>query len=116
MSLHLFYSSSAAHTSRGQLRLLCAYENGSVTLRGYRHSDDRPSIEGIGWDTLWTVKHHVESGTSPFVKSAHSSSLMLVMAMSVSRTNSLALTVSADHLIGRYDLTVRMTAFFNLML
>lgn len=30
------------------------------------------------------------------------------MAMTVSRDNSLALTVSADHLIGRYDIKVRM--------
>jgi ASTRA-associated protein 1 len=28
------------------------------------------------------------------------------MAMRVSRTNNIALTVSADHLIGRYDLSV----------
>lgn len=30
----------------------------------------------------------------------------LVMAMTVTRDNTLALSVSADHLIGRYDLTV----------
>jgi hypothetical protein len=29
-----------------------------------------------------------------------------VMAMAVSHDNALALTVSADHIIGRYDLTV----------
>lgn len=62
MSMHLFYGPPSGETSRKQLRLLCAYENGSVTLRGYRHPDDRPSVEGIGWDTLWTAKHHVESG------------------------------------------------------
>lgn len=33
-----------------------------------------------------------------------------VMAMAVSRDNSLALTISADHLVGRYDLTVRLIA------
>lgn len=32
---------------------------------------------------------------------------LLVMAMAVTRDNMLALTVSADHLVGRYDLTVR---------
>lgn len=65
MSMHLFYGSPSDESSRRQLRLLCGYENGSVTLRGYRHDDrQRPSVEGIGWDTLWSVKLHVESGTS----------------------------------------------------
>lgn len=69
MSMHIFRgpSEDAGHE---QLRLLCAYENGSVTLRGYRHDDQRPSIEGVGWDTLWSVKLHVESGqvfSSPVV-------------------------------------------------
>ena len=116
MSMHLFYGSSLAGSSRRQLRLLCAYENGSVTLRGYRHNDDRPSIEGLGWETLWTVKNHVESGTSSSVELTNSTSWTPVMAMAVSRTNNLALTVSADHLIGRHDLTVRMAAFIHSML
>jgi hypothetical protein len=34
-----------------------------------------------------------------------------VMAMAVSRDNHLALTVSADHIIGRYDLAVRRQQF-----
>jgi hypothetical protein len=33
------------------------------------------------------------------------------MAMAVSRDNHLALTVSADHIIGRYDLAVRRQQF-----
>jgi hypothetical protein len=33
------------------------------------------------------------------------------MAMAVSMDNTLALTVSADHLIGRYDLSVRYPFF-----
>ena len=62
MSMHLFYGTQPTDAGCKQLRLLCAYENGSVTLRGFRHDDQRPSIEGVGWDTLWSVKLHVESG------------------------------------------------------
>ncbi|KAF9039678.1 WD40 repeat-like protein [Hymenopellis radicata] len=78
MSMHLF----SAETS---LRLLLAHENGSVVLR----SSARPkSVEGISWDVIWSVKSHVEA----------------VMAMTVNKDNTTAFTVSADHLIGRYDL------------
>ncbi|KAF8917549.1 WD40-repeat-containing domain protein [Mucidula mucida] len=78
MSMHLF----SAETS---LRLLLAYENGSVTLRG----SARPtSVEGIGWDVIWSAKVHVEA----------------VMAMAVNKDTMTAFSVSADHLIGRYDL------------
>ena len=63
MSMHL---SSVPHphaTGRACLRLLCGYENGSVTMRGYTREDKEVSIEGIGWDSLWSVRLHVESGT-----------------------------------------------------
>lgn len=62
MSMHLFYGDRSSERDQSQLRLLCAYENGSVTLCGYQHDEHRPSIEGLGWDTLWSVKLHVESG------------------------------------------------------
>ncbi|CAL1716304.1 unnamed protein product [Somion occarium] len=88
MSLHLFTFAHPHHSDRTQLRLLCAYENGGVTLRAFTRTDKETSVEGIGWDVIWSSKLHVES----------------VMAMAVSRDNALALTVSADHLIGRYDL------------
>jgi ASTRA-associated protein 1 len=94
MSMHLFYGSPSEQTSRKLLRLLCGYENGSVTLREYRHDVDKPSIEGIGWDVLWTT----------------------VMGMAVSRLNNLALTVSADHLVGRYDLAVSIPVLTDAML
>jgi len=124
MSLHLFVhhytlppaspvasgSGEAEPQSNTQLRLLCGYENGSVTMWGFNGVGTggkdwsetlkgknveqgrwfgRTSVEGVGWEGLWTAKLHVES----------------VMAMVVSRDDCLALTVSADHLIGRYDLT-----------
>ncbi|PCH42454.1 WD-40 repeat-containing protein [Wolfiporia cocos MD-104 SS10] len=88
MSLHLFQVPHPEVSGRSQLRMLCAYENGGVTAYAYKRTDKETSVEGIGWETLWNVKLHVET----------------VMAMAVSRDNKLALTVSADHLIGRYDI------------
>ncbi|TEB34631.1 WD40 repeat-like protein [Coprinellus micaceus] len=95
MSLHLYTSTSdESGPSRSSampataLRLLCAYEDGSVILRRYVRSDRPTSVEGQGWEVLWTSKSHVET----------------IMAMSVSRSNTFSLTVSADNLIVRYDL------------
>ena len=62
MSLHL-YEACHPHTSGpGSLRLLSAYENGAVTCWGYTRSDKAVSVEGMGWDSLWSVRLHVESG------------------------------------------------------
>ncbi|KAF9061925.1 WD-40 repeat-containing protein [Rhodocollybia butyracea] len=92
MSLHVFEttsSSSELSTSSPKLRILIAYESGTVTLRQYANSEKPTSVEGKGWEVIWQVKLHQEA----------------IMAMNVSSNNQLALTVSADHLIGRYDLT-----------
>ncbi|KAF5382082.1 hypothetical protein D9615_004317 [Tricholomella constricta] len=104
MSLHLYgvardasvpSSSQAVSPPQAQeLRLLCAYESGSVTLRRYARTDKATSVEGKGWEVIWDAKLHVESNEC-----------RAVMAMRVSRANDVALTVSADHLVGRYDLT-----------
>ncbi|KAM5538451.1 hypothetical protein V8D89_007784 [Ganoderma adspersum] len=86
MSMHLStapHPHTAGHT---RLRLLCGYENGSVTMREHTGGVER-SIEGRGWDVLWSVRLHVES----------------VMAMTVSRDGAFALSVSADHIVGRYN-------------
>ncbi|KAF9805046.1 hypothetical protein IEO21_09207 [Rhodonia placenta] len=91
MSIHLYEVAHPHIFGQTQLRLLCAYENGGVTAWGYTRSDRETSVEGAGWESIWNVRLHVES----------------VMAMAVSRDNSFALTVSADHLIGRYDLQAR---------
>lgn len=88
MSMHLFEVVHPHISGRQQARLLCAYESGSVTMWGYTRADKETSVEGIGWESIWNVKLHVET----------------VMAMAVSRDNAFALTVSADHLIGRYDI------------
>ncbi|KZP31812.1 WD40 repeat-like protein [Athelia psychrophila] len=93
MSMHLscdspIESQPSASNSSTQLKLLCAYESGAVTQWRFSSTTKVTSVEGIGWEATWTVKLHVET----------------VMAMAVTRDNSLALTVSADHLVGRYDL------------
>ncbi|KAJ6513389.1 WD40-repeat-containing domain protein [Mycena sanguinolenta] len=91
MSLHLFRAMpppEGPSALAGELRLICAYEDGSVVLRRIDTSI-QTSIEGRGWETVWKCKLHIEA----------------IMAMRVSRDNRLALTVSADHLVGRYDLT-----------
>ncbi|KAI0073470.1 WD-40 repeat-containing protein [Panus rudis PR-1116 ss-1] len=93
MSLHLFYHPHPSLPGRSQLRLLCAYESGKVILYACTRTDKTTSVEGVGWDVVWTAKLHVES----------------VMSMAVSRDNSLAFTVSADHLIGKYDLILAET-------
>ncbi|KAF9514936.1 hypothetical protein BS47DRAFT_1376400 [Hydnum rufescens UP504] len=75
---HHLYQSSVPGLTDLQLRLLAAFEDGHVAL-----------FARMGWDTLWSIKVHVES----------------VMGMSVSNDATFALTVSADHLIGKILLT-----------
>ncbi|KAL1668332.1 WD40-repeat-containing domain protein [Schizophyllum commune] len=97
MSLHLFQTttSPSSSSSMPHLRLLCAYEHGGVILRQCTAPAGQKTVEGKGWEVIWTSKVHAES----------------IMAMTVTRDNALALTVSADHLIGRYDLNVRINPF-----
>ncbi|KIK57640.1 hypothetical protein GYMLUDRAFT_228597 [Collybiopsis luxurians FD-317 M1] len=96
MSLHIFEqevsssSTDSSSTILPELRILIAYESGTVTLRRYPIDCKKPvSVEGKGWEVIWETKLHQEA----------------IMAMKVSNDNNLALTVSADHLVGRYDLT-----------
>jgi ASTRA-associated protein 1 len=105
MSLHLY---ALPVSARNALHVLAAYENGSVACRRHNASPTSPSIEGRGWELLWTVKFHVESSLSCPLTGL---SIVLiyylaVMALTVSPDNSFALSVSADHLIVRYDLAV----------
>jgi len=89
MSMHLFTTSSGATRVEDRaLSLITSYEDGCVKLWRYRNVEKERSIEGIGWECLWSSKLHVES----------------VMATAVSPDRSIALSVSADHLVGRYDL------------
>ncbi|KAG8213366.1 WD40-repeat-containing domain protein [Butyriboletus roseoflavus] len=91
MSMHLYYAPwTLPSTSKAQqeLRLLCAYEDGGVVLRRRTAPGGMQTVEGRGWEVIWKSRLHVES----------------VMAMAVSKDCSFALTVSADHIVGRYDL------------
>jgi len=92
MSMHLLPAPPGAATKMADraLSLLVSYENGSVKLWRYRNVEKERSIEGLGWECVWSPKLHVES----------------VMATAVSPDRSIALSVSADHLVGRYDLNV----------
>ena len=62
MALHLFKAQHPSSSERTQLRLLAAYESGGVTLFSYTRTDKDTSVEGVGWDRLWTTKLHVETG------------------------------------------------------
>ncbi|KAF9236702.1 WD40-repeat-containing domain protein [Melanogaster broomeanus] len=102
MSAHLYYASpSLPSTSAAQreLRLLCAYEDGGVVLRRRITAESTQTVGGRGWEVVWKSKLHVEASLNEIVRVA-------VMAMAVSKDCGFALTVSADHLVARYDLTV----------
>lgn len=67
MSIHLYQQAiTGASTSSSALRVLAAYENGTVVLREYRRSGKDSSIEGQGWDVIWKAKLHVETSNSSF--------------------------------------------------
>ncbi|CAE6402585.1 unnamed protein product [Rhizoctonia solani] len=87
MSLHIFETEM-------HMRILAAYESGTVTLWTRSLTEKPRSIEGSGWNNAWSVKHHLEA----------------VMGMAVSCDNVMAASVSADHLICRYDLSPELDA------
>ncbi|KAJ3991237.1 WD40-repeat-containing domain protein [Lentinula boryana] len=91
MSLHLFETASSSK-STPELRILISYENGNVALRRYANPEKSMSVEGKGWEVIWETALHREA----------------IMAMQVSSNNQFALTVSADHIIGRYDLIMAL--------
>jgi hypothetical protein len=64
MSMHLFAihpHTSAPSRPSDELRLLSGYENGGVTLRSFIRKDKPMSVDGFGWEVIWTTKLHVES-------------------------------------------------------
>ncbi|KAH7341245.1 WD-40 repeat-containing protein [Rhizoctonia solani] len=76
------------------MRILAAYESGTVTLWTRPLSESSRSIEGNGWTSIWSVKNHLEA----------------VMSTAVTCDNIMAASVSADHLICRYDLSPELDA------
>ncbi|KAJ1308077.1 hypothetical protein OPQ81_002142 [Rhizoctonia solani] len=87
MSLHVSQTET-------YIRILAGYESGTVTLWTRPLSSSPRSIEGNGWNKVWSVKNHLEA----------------VMGMAVSRANTVAASVSADHLICRYNLNPELDA------
>ncbi len=61
MSMHLFHHPHPHVSDQKELRLLCCYENGGVTLWAYTNQTKLTSIEGIGWENLWTTRLHNET-------------------------------------------------------
>lgn len=63
MSMHLLDASDGATRMADRApSLITSYENGSVKLWRYRNIGKERSIEGLGWECLWSFKLHVESG------------------------------------------------------
>ena len=61
--MHLLKPSDGATRMADRvLSLITSYENGSVKLWRYRNVEKERSIEGLGWECLWSFKLHVESG------------------------------------------------------
>jgi hypothetical protein len=118
MSMHLFNASGGATRVEDRaLSLITSYENGCVKLWQYRDVERERSIEGVGWECLWSSKQHVESGEqsvqillcllcSVLVSTHTCATATTVMATAISPDRSIALSVSADHLVGRYELEV----------
>jgi hypothetical protein len=71
MSLHLLPTRTGDATAVADraLCLIISYENGGVKLWRYRSVEKERSIEGIGWECVWSLRHHFESGVS--IVSAH---------------------------------------------
>jgi hypothetical protein len=119
MSMHLLNpTGGATRMADKALSLITSYENGSVKLWRYRNIEKERSIEGLGWECLWSFKLHVESGKRRAALlcllisfNSHIYAIATtVMATAVSLDRSIALSVSADHLVGRYDVKVCHTS------
>jgi hypothetical protein len=61
--MHLLPASGGAtRLADRAISLLTSYENGSVKLWRYCKIEKERSIEGVGWECVWSFKLHVESG------------------------------------------------------
>ena len=66
MAVHLFYapqSFPSTSTAPRELRLLCAYEDGGVTLHRCLALPGVQTVQGKGWEMIWRSKLHIESGS-----------------------------------------------------
>jgi len=65
MSLHLHRTPHPPTSSATELRILMAFEAGNVECWAFRPTHGKPHlVEGIGWEKLWNVRFHAESGSS----------------------------------------------------
>lgn len=109
MALHLYLSPiQSTETCHDDLCLICAYENGSVTVRRYLSAGCSPS-GAMGWVILWTAKLHAQTSMCQDLYIFSDSNMYRVMAMRISRKNDFAISVSADHLVCRYNLSVSLS-------
>ena len=68
MSLHLHRAPHPSTSTATELRILMGFEAGSVECWAFRPTHGKPhSIEGIGWERLWNVRFHAESGLYLFL-------------------------------------------------
>ena len=68
MSMHLYRTSHPSVSTVTGLRILMAFEAGTVEYWAFRPIHGKPhSIEGIGWERLWDVRFHAESGPCPSI-------------------------------------------------
>lgn len=74
MSMHLLPAPPGGATKLADraLSLLVSYENGGVKLWRYHNVEKEQSIEGVGWECVWSLKLHVESGKPRLLLSIHS--------------------------------------------
>lgn len=71
MSLHLHRTPHPPTSTATELRMLMAFEAGNVECLAFRPTHGKPhSIEGLGWERLWNVRFHAESGSCLFVSPA----------------------------------------------
>jgi len=67
MSLHLHRAPHPSTSTATELRILMAFEAGNVECWTFRPTHGKPhSIEGVGWEQLWNVRFHAESGSCLF--------------------------------------------------
>jgi hypothetical protein len=83
MSLHLHRSPHPSISTATELRILMAFEAGSVGCWAFRPTGGKShSIEGIGWDQLWNVRFHAESGAWSFLFQAKRKAKLMGFARS----------------------------------
>jgi hypothetical protein len=61
MAVHIFTMASPQQNTH-LLNIIAGYEDGSVALYSRDADQGTKSIEGIGWNLIWRIRDHLESG------------------------------------------------------